>query len=312
VRAAAPDSAAKTRNLLIIAAAVLVVLIGVTVFVLMRGNGQSAGGGETAARDGERAAPQTTPTPPPTPPAPETHGTGTTGETGRPTPPAPAATGSIEVATVPTSARISVDGAAQSKRSNATLGGIAAGDVEVRVEKDGYLPQTRTVRVPADGTVRASFTLEPNPNVPGVLEIRVSPYATYYIDDQQVATNVGTTRQQVRPGIHSIRAVHPAFDPHEWKNIRVEPGKTVALSFDFLAATVPATSTLRVTADPWAEVVVDGQKTGKFTPCELQLSSGSHTVSVTRDGFVVDGAPQTVTLRGGPPTNLAFRLKKKP
>jgi len=250
-----------------------------------------------------------TPTPPP--PAPD-RDRPSTEQSGRETSPAPAATGSIEIATVPAAAKVTIGGTPQSKRSNTTVTGIAAGDVEVRVEKDGYLPQARIVKVPADGTVRASFTLEVNPDVPGTLAIRVSPYATYWIDEQQVATNVGSTRQQVRPGIHTIRAVHPAFDPHEWKNIRVEPGKTVALSFDFLASTAPTTATLRVTADPWAEVVVDGQKTGKFTPCELTLPSGSHSVTVTRDGFALEGGAQTVTLKGGPPTNLSFRLKKKP
>ena len=179
----------------------------------------------------------------------------------------------------------------------------------MRVEKDGYLPQTRTVQVPSGGTARASFTFEDNPNQPATLEIKVAPFATYFVDEQQVASNVGSTRLQVKPGIHSIRVVHPAFDPHEWKNIRVEPGKTVSLVFDFLAAT---TGKMRVTADPWAEVVVDGKKTGKFTPCELELPVGTHNITVVREGFALDGSPQTVAIKGGPPVSIGFKLTKKP
>jgi len=275
----------------------------------MRGSGGS--GGESAEAKPEKPPGATASNPTPTPP--------TTPQTSTPVPPAnpvgapatPAgavvATGSLEIATVPTQARISLDGKSQSRRSNATLSDVPAGDVSVKVEKDGYLPQTRTVQVQPGGSVRASFTLEPNPNLPGTLEIKVSPYATYFVDEQQVAANVASTRQSIKPGIHSVRVVHSAFDPKEWKNIRVEPGKTLTLTYDFIAA---SKVTLRVTADPWAEVVIDGQRTGKFTPFEVQLPTGNHTVTVLREGFSIDGGAQTVTLRSGPPVSVSFKLKK--
>ncbi len=304
-------AAARTRTMLIVAAGVLVALIAVVVFVLMRGGGDQEPAPSASVPPGTSspATPGGTTTPAPATPAPS--GPAAT------TPPAPASpaaptgsavgTGSIDVATVPTQARISLDGRAQTRRSNATIPDVPAGEVSVRVEKDGYLPQTRTVQVSPGGSVRASFTLEPNPNVPGTLEIRVSPFATYYVDDQQVASNVASTRQQLKPGLHSVRAVHPAFDPQEWKNVRIEPGKTVTLTHDFIAA---SRVTLRVTADPWAEVVVDGQRTGKFTPCEIQVAAGTHTVTVVRDGFALEGSPQTVALKGGPPVSLSFKLRK--
>jgi hypothetical protein len=219
-----------------------------------------------------------------------------------------AATGSLEITTDPARARITVDGKLQTRRSNATLADLPAGTVSVSVEKDGYLGQTRSVQVPAGGTGQVSFKLEPDPNMPGTLEIKVSPYAAYYINDKLVASNVGSTRQQLKPGIYSIRAVHPAFDPKQWDNIRVEPGKTLTLTHDFIASNLV---TLRVTSDPWAEVVVDGQKTGKFTPCELQYPAGTKNVTVARDGFVLVGTAQSVALKPGPPVSVSFKLKKK-
>jgi tRNA A-37 threonylcarbamoyl transferase component Bud32 len=322
---AAADGAAKTRNMLIGAVSVLVVLIAVVAFVLMRGSGgdgapETGGSGSTAGGT-PQGSDGGSPAPPPggqTVPPPDASGS-TAPAAGSAAVPAPAGgtpagaggTGSIEIATVPTAARISIDGRVQAKRSNATLADVPSGDVSVRIEKEGYLPQTRTVQVPAGSSVRASFTLEPNPNQPGTLEVRVKPFATYFIDEQQVAANVPSTKQQLRPGIHTVRVVHPAFDPQEWKNIRIEPGKTVTLSHDFLAV-VPVTKvTLRVTSDPWAEVVVDGNRTGKFTPCELQIDSGRHSVSVLRDGFTLEGSPQTVTLKAGPPVSVSFKLSKK-
>jgi len=315
VRAAKPaapaDKAAGTRNLLIGAVAILVVLIAVVVFVLMRGGGEknsvaanpptapSAGGPSTtsASPGGARAANA------PPPPAPATPSPATPAPGG-----AAQALGSLEVTTDPPSARITLNGKAQSKRSNTTLPDVDAGTVSVRVEKDGYLPQARSVDVPSGGVGHISFTLEPNPNQPGTLEIHVTPFATYFINEQQVAANVASTKQQLKPGVYSIRAVHPAFDPKEWKNIRVEPGKTLTLAYDFIAG---AQVTLRISSDPWAEVIVDGQKTGKFTPCEIVLPAGTKSVSVAREGFVMDGAAKSVTLKSGTPTSVSFTLHKK-
>jgi hypothetical protein len=325
-KAAAPeDPAAKTRMMLIAAAAVLVVLIAVVGFVLLRGGGE-----KTASNQGGNAANPTTPstggsvpsggtppavsipsrTPPPQGETTSQPGTGTV---------AANEPGSLTVTTDPPQARITVEGKSQGKRSNTTLSGVPSGSVSVHVEKDGYLSQTKSVDVPAGGTGTVAFKLEPNPNSPGTLDIKVSPFATYYINDQPVAANVASTHQTLKPGVYTVRAVHPAFDPKEWKNVRVEPGKTLLLTHDFLASantgagtpTSNAPVTLRVTSTPWAEVVVDGQKTGKFTPCELSYPAGSKSVTVVRDGFSVEGGPKTVSLKAGPPVSVSFTLTKK-
>jgi hypothetical protein len=285
--------------------------------VLLRGGG---GGGKesassnppssgTQAPSGGTTSPPATNPPPATTTTPVTPPVTTTPTTSTTTPGETAGgIGSLEVITSPPQARISINGKTASKRSNSTLTDVTAGSVTVKVEKDGYLPQTQTVDVPAGGVGHVNFTLEPNPNAPVTLEIKVTPFATYYVNDQQVASNVASTKQQLKPGTYNVRAVHPAFDPKEWKNVRLEPGKPLTLSFDFIASSM---STLRVTSDPWAEVVVDGQKTGKFTPCELKLSAGTKTVVVVRDGFVVDGGPQSVSLKPGTPVSVSFKLKRK-
>ncbi|HTO92198.1 MAG TPA: serine/threonine-protein kinase [Candidatus Sulfotelmatobacter sp.] len=300
------DKAAATRNLLIGAVGVLLVLIAVVVFVIVRG------GGEKTAANNAPATPTTPAAPPPgghaSESAPVTPAPPPAVVSTPATPSAAAATGSLEVTTDPPQARISINGKLQSKRSNATLADIPAGTASVKVEKDGYLTQAQSVDVPVAGVGHISFKLDPNPNLPGTLEIKVTPFATYFIDDQQVAANVASTRQQLKPGVYTVRAVHPAFDPKEWKNIRIEPGKTLTLSFDFLAS---SQVTVRVTSDPWGEVVVDGQKTGKFTPCELQLASGTRTITVVRDGFVAAEGSKSVTLKAGPPVSVSFTLKKK-
>ncbi len=315
-RRAAPPSpdaaAAKTRNLLIGAVAILAVLIAVVAFVLMHGGSKN---GETANSSGP---PPAEATPSPSPASASTGGTSTPSSVTPPlTPSAPPATasgtGSLAIATIPSGAKITIDGKLQAKKSPATLKDLPAGDVQVQIEKDGYLPQARAVKIPAGGAAQESFTLEVNPDAAATLDIKVKPFATYFVDDQQVAANVASAHLTLKPGIHTIRAVHPAFDPHEWKNVKIAPGKTVSLSFDFLAAaaTPTGTGTIRVACDPWGEVIVDGNHTGKFTPCEISLPAGNHVVAVVKDGFVLDGSPQTVALKPGPPVSVSFKMKKK-
>jgi len=312
-RAASPtEAAAKTRNLLIGAVAVLVVLIAIVAFVLLRGGGKN---GETASSSGP---PPAAATPSPSPAGTATGGTSSPSSwtPAVPSPPpatATTGTGALEIATIPSGAKITIEGKAQGKKTPATLKDLPAGDLQIQIEKDGYLPQAHVVKVPAGSTAQERFTLEVNPDAAATLEIKVKPFATYFVDDQQVAANVASAHLTVKPGTHTVRAVHPAFDPHEWKNVKIAPGKTVTLTYDFIAASVTptGTGTIRVACDPWGEVVVDGNHTGKFTPCEISLPAGNHVVAVVKEGFVLDGNPQTVALKPGPPVSIAFKLKKR-
>ena len=155
----------------------------------------------------------------------------------------------------------------------------------------------------AEGPPRAETTVAP---MTGRLELRVHPYASFYVDDTLRATNVSTARVDLAAGEHNVRVVHPAFEPKEWR-VRLLSGRVTRLEHDF-----PATSAgvVRVsTGAVWAEVYLDGRNTGRTTPCVLEgLSYGNHTVTVARADFDARSGPQVVSVRPGETETAVFHL----
>jgi hypothetical protein len=140
----------------------------------------------------------------------------------------------------------------------------------------------------------------------GALEMRVRPFASIYLGDSLVATNVSTAHLVVPAGTHRVRAVHPAFEPREWR-ITVAAGGVERITQDFTASS----GSVRVSSGGvWAEVFLDGRSTGKTTPCILEgLSGGTHSVSVARAGFAAEGGPLTVEVKPGASASAAFKLR---
>jgi len=251
---------------------------------------------QAAAPQQSTPAPATPPTPAPTPASP-------------PAPSPDAGAGTIAVTTDPTGAKLYLDGAAQAKRSNATLDPVAAGSHTVRVEKSGYVAQERQVEVAADQTANMSFRFQPSADAAGTLVIRATPWATYYVDDKLEGTpNSLSARIQVRPGVHIVRAVNANFDPKVWNNVRVDPNATVTLETNFLTNTV---GRLKVPSPgTWAYIIINGANTGKTTPFEFaDLKPGKYVVTLQRDGFTVEGGAQNITVLGGETAVANFKLR---
>jgi tRNA A-37 threonylcarbamoyl transferase component Bud32 len=306
--------ASTTRNLVLAVAALLVVAAVAAVALWPRGS-TSEQNGEPAPSGTEPPASATTQVEPPSreptpsePSPPEPPPATTAAE------PAPVATtAALVVNTDPPQAKIIVDGVSQARRSNATLPEVAPGEHVVRVEKEGYQSQERRVTLAAGGEERMSFTLQPAVGLDGTLEIRVTPFATFFVNDKQVDANKVSTKTTLKPGRYTVRAVHPAFAPKEWSNVVIEPGKTRQLTHDFTAATTPQTGSIRVTSGGiWAYVYVNGQNTGKTTPCVISdLAAGNYAVSLFREGFAMEGNARTVTVKGGLTADVSIPIKQR-
>jgi serine/threonine protein kinase len=222
------------------------------------------------------------------------------------------ALGAIAVRTDPAGAEVALDGQAQSRRSNTTLEGVAVGSHTVSVSKSGYVTHEQQAEVSANQTATLTFTLSTRPGAMGTLVIRANPWATYYVDDEPVGTpNSMTSRIQVRPGVHNVRAVNPNFDPKVWEGVRVEPGATVTIRHDF-PANGPGRLRVPAPGTTWAYIIIDGSNTGKTTPWEFaDIKPGPHIVMLQRDGYEVDGGAQNVTVVGGETSVAQFQLRPK-
>jgi hypothetical protein len=306
VRPAAPPprggQATQTRNLIVAAAAALGVILVVGAVILLRGGGGRDQGGQAGPGGGE---------PPPAASTMEAPPATTGGETQEP-PPA-VTTAALGVTTDPPQAKVIVDGVTQSQRSNATFGDLPPGPHTIRVEKDGFAPQEQQVTLAAGQEEKLSFVLQPAAGANGQLEIRVTPFATFFVDGQQVDANKVSTRVSLKPGRYTVRAVHPAFAPKEWKDVLVEPNRVKTLSYDFVQGTQSKTGSLGVGCEGgWAYIYLDGRNTGKTAPGVVEgLASGTYAVSLVREGFVVEGEARTVTVKPGQRTEVSFRIHPK-
>ena len=198
----------------------------------------------------------------------------------------------------------------------------ASGTHSIIVEKEGYRDLRRNVSFKPGESKRLSLTLvasptavkatPPEPPSPpaiggmGTLVVRATPYASYYVDDDLKASNLPAATIPLKAGTYRVRIVHPEFEAHEWSDVKVESNQKTTLTYDFLST---STGSVRVTSQGiWASVIVDGQETGKTTPCVLELRRGPHTIELRRAGYTVEGGPRTVTVASGSTMEVGFKM----
>ncbi len=105
-------------------------------------------------------------------------------------------------------------------------------------------------------------------------------------------------------GTYRVRAVHKSFGSWE-KEITVRAGQPQEVLFNFNVQ-----YRLTVTSVPAnAEILVDGQSTGRFTPSVVQLRPGQHTIEVQKQGFKRGQRPLTVERHAREP--LHFSLQRQ-
>ncbi|MDH4183754.1 MAG: PEGA domain-containing protein [Nitrospinota bacterium] len=154
--------------------------------------------------------------------------------------------------------------------------------------KEGHKRQTTEVEVAAEKTTEVSMELEPL----GVGSITVSanPWAKIVIDGQDSGVTPRTFRN-ITEGEVKVTLVNPGFAPVE-KTILVRKDQTTQVFHSFTESAPTATAaksqafgSLAISSTPPGIVFLDGKVQGK-TPVDLdELSVGSHTVIIKRDGM---------------------------
>ena len=142
------------------------------------------------------------------------------------------------------------------------------------------------------------------------LTVTVSPFAeSFIVDGETKDRNKQTLRIQLKAGTHKIRVTHPSLGSKEF-SVDLDAGESKSISHDFLAASA---GTLSVSSSGgWAEIYIDGDPTGKTTPALIEgVLPGKRSVSLVRDGYTVEGGPQTVDVKAGQKASVQFKLKAK-
>ncbi len=144
----------------------------------------------------------------------------------------------------------------------------------------------------------------------GTVRILVRPFGDVYVDGRRLATGTNAAVLATLPvGTHRVRAVHPVLGSLE-RRVTVEGGRTreVLLEFDTAASADPVSVT--VVSDPVnAEIFIDGDRTGRYTPATVRLPPGRHAVELRLPGYA--SARQTVTVAVGRSERVRFTLTRQ-
>jgi len=219
----------------------------------------------------------------------------------------------VVVVTDPAGAEISVAG--QSPRNSpATFEGLPSGPVQVRVTKEGYRPQERTVEV-REGATTVTDVLVLNPVAPAA-----GPTGWLYVRTRPVGAQVNVPGSPAGPAPMLLRDL-PAgsarvsvrldgYLPVD-RVVEIKPGEDSVVDLTLQPAPPPARrGALSITTDPaGAEILVDG-KPAQSSPATLQdLAPGKVTLTVRRTGY--ESVEQTVEVRAGE-TLTVPRISLKP
>jgi formylglycine-generating enzyme required for sulfatase activity len=156
---------------------------------------------------------------------------------------------------------------------------VKAGSIDVAAEKDGYLPQARTLQI----TKNASFTIDLQPRPDPKLKVLGDANVT----DADVSID-GVARGRVpltielAPGRHQAAVTKKGFEPFTtWFEV------STANPIWTLTVALKAVPRIKIEGDvnaTGADVMLDGKPAGK-APVVLDTTVGRHYVHVSKSGF---------------------------
>ena len=173
------------------------------------------------------------------------------------------AAGSVVITTEPAGARVLLDGQ-------------AAGETPLTIDKVSAGRHTVTLMTPAL-TVRRSIRVEAGRaltlNVP-VYSGWVAVFAPIPLEISEAGHMIGTTEQgrvMLAPGRHELTLASREFGYATTQTVEVVAGEEHALSLE-------PRGTVNLNASPWAEVWIDGRKTGETPLANLQVPLGTREI----------------------------------
>jgi serine/threonine protein kinase len=182
---------------------------------------------------------------------------------------------------------------------------VKEGTHKIVLRKSGYEDYSTTVDISQKKAGSISNTLIP---LKGILKILIRPWGSIYVDGKlhKEDTNI-QYETELMAGFHKIKAVHPALG--EWeKQIQIKSETTKEIVIDFNREV-----NLTITSEPnYCEIFLDGKSTGKYTPKQIKLKTGKHTISVRKEGYTFAGGYLEISVNEDVKDPLHFQLSKTP
>jgi len=214
--------------------------------------------------------------------------------------------GSLKVTSKPAGAAIIIDGR-NIGTTPQTVQNVKLGALTIQLHKKGYEPFSSSVSVRAGKTFKVTANLTP---LTGRVRVLVRPFGSIYVDGILKKKDAFTPyTEALSVGAHKIRIVHSdlgiwekavQIKANEVSEIRINLNQQVKLT---IVSHDPAGKNI------WGKIFVDNQDSGQFTPKEITLSIGLHTIAVRRDGFILVGGEKVINVEENTEP-LQFTLKR--
>ena len=198
----------------------------------------------------------------------------------------------------PANARVTVDGTEREVRDGKAKIVLRHGTYSYHVEAPGYLPEDGQVTV-GNERVERTVTLR---STKGTLAVSTTtPSTEIYVNGERVGT--GSWRGELLPDTYAVEGRLPGYRNAE-QLVTLTTGQTAKIT---LPAFTPITGSLNVDYEPiGASISIDGTSRGTSPAIFDDLLIGSHSVTISADGF--DPQTLTATITEGQLTDITGKL----
>jgi serine/threonine protein kinase len=212
------------------------------------------------------------------------------------------AVGELRVRTDPAGARVTVDGVPRGV-SPTLVSDLAPGEHSVLLESDlGAVRQVVTVEAGTTASLVVPLAAAEGAPVSGWVSVSSPVEVQLFEGDRLIGTSL-SDRIMVSAGRHEIAFVNDALGFRVTRNVQVGPGKVASVALEMPQGTIA------LNAQPWAEVWIDGEKSGETPMGNLSLPIGSHGVLFRHPEL---GEQQhTVVVKAGAVTRLSVDMRKR-
>ena len=210
----------------------------------------------------------------------------------------PAATGRLFVEPVPEDSTVELINIAERYKEGMEL---PPGEIHIRVEREGYVPQEEKIILAAGEEVRVQMRLDSRPTGTIVVE-PTHPEARVLVDGSQVGT--GSVEAQVTPGSRLVRVEFEGHKPFETR-VELEAGGSVRVS----ALLEPEVTTGRLFVEPVPEdATVKIMNIAPAYRAGMELEPGEYHIRVEKQGYVTHN--EKVMLAAGQELKMEIQLEQ--
>jgi serine/threonine protein kinase len=175
----------------------------------------------------------------------------------------------------------------------------------LEVQKDGYQPVQTALQIKGDEAQDQKIKLEPLAR--GIFIGTQPPGADVFINGAKQSGQTPVTLP-LAPGQYNLVLRLPGYDPYSG-NIQVTDIQT-QLNVSLTERSATRVAWAQVTSNPkGAEIIVDGNSTGQFTPARVQIPSGIHTITLKLDGYQLIRRTVQASEGGTVPINETLRQR---